>query len=180
MTTKINSYIERDIQYLKNLDSNKIEDILGILDTIGEGRIYIAGNGGSAITASHFAEDLNGTTNVKAISLCNDVSWLTAIANDFGYENVFEVQLKKYFEEGDILLVISASGNSQNLIGAVDFVNEKGGISVGFLGFDGGILKHKCSIPLVVETSLGEYGAVEDAHLVCVHAIINSLMNTNQ
>lgn len=180
--TEIDSYIERDIQYLKKLDSIEIENIIKIVNNaiIQKKRIYIAGNGGSATTASHFAEDMNGTKKVKAISLCNDISFITATANDFDYDYIFKRQLECLYDEGDLLILISASGNSKNLINAVDFVNTKGGITIGLLGFDGGALKNKCRTSLIVKTPVGMYGEVEDVHLICTHIITEYIKMINK
>ncbi len=139
--------------------------------------IFIAGNGGSATTASSMANDLgfdiikkSGTDlPLKMLSLTDNNSVMTAIANDVGYENVFINQLKIHFREGDELVVISASGNSPNLVKAVEWVKSKGGVTIALLGFDGGKLKQLCDISLIVKTLNGEYGPVEDTHLMINH-----------
>ena len=139
--------------------------------------VFIAGNGGSASTASSMANDLGfdivkkSETDLplKMLSLTDNNSVMTAIANDVGYENVFINQLKIHFREGDKLIVISASGNSANLVKAVEWVKRRGGTTIALLGFDGGKLKGLCDISLHFETLAGEYGPVEDAHLVVNH-----------
>ena len=105
--------------------------------------IYIAGNGGSAATASHWVNDLGkatktgGRSPMRVMSLSDNVSWLTALANDEGYDRVFAGQLENFARSGDVLIVISASGNSPNLVKAVELARGRGVTTIGFLGFDG-------------------------------------------
>jgi D-sedoheptulose 7-phosphate isomerase len=136
------------------------------------GTVYIAGNGGSASTASHLANDLGKATKLsgrapfRVLSLADNVPWLTAVANDEGYTRVFAGQLENFASEGDVLIVISASGNSPNLIEAVDFARDRGLLTIGLLGFDGGELKKKVDELIWVETEPGAYGPVETAHVL--------------
>jgi len=147
--------------------------------------IFIAGNGGSATTASSMANDLgfdilkkaNINLPFKFLALTDNNSVITAIANDVGYENVFLNQLKIHFREGDKLMVISASGNSTNLVKAVNWVKENGGKTIALLGFGGGVLKEKCDLVVHVETPNGEYGPVEDAHLILNHIFAHWFQN---
>lgn len=141
--------------------------------------IFIAGNGGSATTASSMANDL-GTDIIKkaktdlpfkVFSLTDNNSVITAISNDIGYENVFLNQLKIHFRKGDKLVVISASGNSANLIKAVEWIKINGGKTIGLLGFTGGKLKELCDLSIHFNTQKGEYGPVEDGHLVINHIL---------
>src|SRR5687768_7021265 len=109
--------------------------------------IYVAGNGGSAATAAHWANDLGKATKrpdarpIRIVCLNEHVSWLTALANDEGYERVFAGQLENFIAPGDVLVVFSASGNSPNLVEAVRTAGSLGARTVGFLGFDGGMLR---------------------------------------
>lgn len=170
--TEINSYIERDIEYLRNIDSDKIEKIIGILNDIGVGRIYIAGNGGSAATALHFATDLTLKDKGLLVTCLNEnQALLTALSNDYGYEDIFKLQLEGNFTSNDILIVISASGKSENLIKAVRYANKIGGASIGIIGFDGGELLNLCGYNIFIETPKGTYEEVEDIHLVIVHIL---------
>ena len=107
----------------------------------------------------------------KIHSLNDNQSVLTAIANDTGYENIFLNQLKIHFKTGDILIVLSASGNSLNLIKACNWTKEKQGKVVGILGFDGGKLKKKCDLTIHIKTEKNEYGPVEDAQLIINHIL---------
>lgn len=141
--------------------------------------IFIAGNGGSAATASSMANDLgfdiikkaNTDIPFKILSLTDNNSVITAISNDVGYEDVFLNQLRIHFSKGDKLLVISASGNSINLIKAVEWVKNNGGKTIAMLGFEGGKLKDLCDLSIHFKTENGEYGPVEDAHLVVNHIL---------
>jgi D-sedoheptulose 7-phosphate isomerase len=139
--------------------------------------VYIAGNGGSATTASHFATDigvgsLNRANPVRSLSLCDNSAAITAIANDLDYSSIFAQQLKLLGKQGDLLIVISASGNSDNLLKAVGMASELGMESYSLTGFDGGKLKQlTLGRNIHVETTKGAYGLVEDAHLAICHVI---------
>lgn len=137
-------------------------------------RIFFIGNGGSAATASHFVNDMTVGTRTasppfRACSLADNYSALTAIANDFGYDYVFTRQLETQLSPGDIVVAISASGNSRNILDAVKFAKAGGAVTVGLTGFDGGALKQQADISVHVPTEHGEYGPVEDAHMVLDH-----------
>jgi len=143
--------------------------------------VYVAGNGGSAATASHWVNDLGKATKgsgrppLRAMSLPDNVSWLTALANDEGYDRVFSGQLENFAKPGDVLVVLSASGNSANLLGAVELAARMGLATVGLLGFDGGLLKSKVSEYLWIPSDPGAYGLVEDAHAAVCHALTRCL-----
>lgn len=160
---------------LSKLDYDQIEEIAKLLK--GDKTIFICGNGGSAATTSHFAEDLAYWTKkgIRAISLTDNTAYITAISNDEGYENVFTRQLENLWSEGDIVIGISASGDSPNVIKALEYANDNQGISIGFLGFDGGVAKHLCQHCIHIESD--DYGLVEDMHLILVHRIARVLKN---
>jgi D-sedoheptulose 7-phosphate isomerase len=107
----------------------------------------------------------------RVFALTDNASVMSAIANDDGYENVFVNQLKVHYRDGDMLVAISASGNSQNVIAAAQWVNKRKGKVTGLIGFDGGRLKDVCDVIIHVKTSQGEYGPVEDIHLIFDHLI---------
>jgi D-sedoheptulose 7-phosphate isomerase len=139
--------------------------------------VYIAGNGGSASTASHFATDigigsLRRANPVRVVSLCDNTAVMTAISNDISYDAVFEQQLRLLAQPGDLLVVISASGNSGNLVSVVNAAKEMGVSAYSLTGFDGGKLKAMTPGTNVhVQTEHGAYGLVEDAHLAICHVI---------
>ncbi len=141
--------------------------------------VFFAGNGGSASTASHFACDLGKGTirpdcrRFRAISLADNTELITAWANDVSYEGVFAEQLINLMRAGDVLVVISASGNSANIVRTVEVAREGGLCTIGLLGFDGGKLKALVDIPIVVECR--DYGQVESIHLTLHHLICEHL-----
>ncbi len=140
-------------------------------------RIFFAGNGGSASTASHFAQDIGeivrkaGGKPFSTFSLTDHAAAVTAISNDYAYDQVFYLQMANHFKDGDVLVVISASGNSPNVVKAVELAKERKGTTIALVGFDGGVLAKMCDIVVCVATEKGEYGPVEDVHLVLDHMI---------
>ncbi|WPE17773.1 D-sedoheptulose-7-phosphate isomerase [Candidatus Thioglobus autotrophicus] len=142
--------------------------------------IYFIGNGGSATTASHFANDIGiGTKSsdkpFRVISLCDNNSVITAIANDYGYEDIFLRQLEILLNEQDVVVAISASGNSENLLRAINFAKNKGAITVGLTSFSGGKLKKEVDILVHIPAQEGEYGPAEDGHMMLDHLISSYL-----
>ncbi len=143
--------------------------------------IYFSGNGGSAATASHFCQDMSEigrkiqSKGFKTQSLNDNTSSLTAVSNDYGYEHVFSFQIQQIFNPTDVLVVISASGNSPNVVKAAELAREKGGSTIGLVGFDGGRLAQICDYVIHIRSKKGEYGPVEDAHLVLNHMIVSYL-----
>jgi D-sedoheptulose 7-phosphate isomerase len=141
--------------------------------------IFVAGNGGSATTATSMANDIGfdiikkcGTDKpFRVFALTDNTSVITAIANDVGYKNVFLNQLKIHYRHGDKLLAISASGNSPNVVIAAEWVKEQGGRVISFVGFTGGRLKEISDVVIHVKSEAGEYGPVEDAHLALNHIL---------
>ena len=112
---------------------------------------------------------------MRIMSLNDNVSWLTALANDEGYDRVFSGQLENFAQAGDVLVVISASGNSPNLVQAVKLARTRGVTTVGFLGFDGGVLKDKVDECLWLQTEKGAYGLVESGHALLCHILTDCL-----
>ena len=145
--------------------------------------ILLTGNGGSASTASHFANDLVKATRVpggrpfRAVSLGDNVASLTAQANDHGYESVFSAQMNGLFGPGDVLIAISASGDSPNVVAAAQRARELGGTTIALTGFTGGRLAELAQDVIHVPTEPGEYGPVEDCHLILNHMITGALLD---
>lgn len=151
-----------------------------LLDAAREGRtVFIFGNGGSAATASHLACDLAKTAStpghprLRALALTDNVPLLTAWGNDDSYDVVFAEQLKTFVRWRDIVIAISASGNSPNVLRGVEAAREAGAVVVGITGFGGGKLQALCDICLIVPSN--EYGPVEDLHMIFVHAVTATL-----
>ena len=145
--------------------------------------IWILGNGGSASTAEHFETDLcfvrydRKNLKINASALTSNSSLITAISNDLGFEKVFSHQLQRKASKGDLCIVISASGNSLNLINGVKVAKQMELKTIGLLGFDGGELAGQVDFSIIVKTEIGKYGPVEDAHLAICHAISQELLN---
>ena len=137
--------------------------------------VFLAGNGGSAAAASHFGQDLaKGTLeNMKAkrrfrvMPLTDNIGYITALANDEGYESIFEVQMRAFAEPGDYLVAVSGSGNSPNILRAVDYAHETGMTVVGVTGYDGGKLREKSDVS--VHVPLWDMGMTEAIHGVLFH-----------
>lgn len=173
----IQSYIKGLYQCLEEISEQNVEGIADIIYDAYKKRnqIFIIGNGGSATTASHFARDLQigaaveGKPRIRAISLTDNIALMTALANDIDYSSIFEQQLIGQLNEGDVLIGISASGNSPNILKAIQFARTNGAMSIGLVGFGGGKLTplvDKCII-----LSSRDYGQVEDVHLSLAHII---------
>jgi D-sedoheptulose 7-phosphate isomerase len=171
------------IKNLKNLldaiDEKVVESIIDEIEKLlfSKGRLYILGNGGSSATASHMVNDLGAglrrrdIINLDVISLADNTPVITAISNDIGYENIFFMQMKGLIEPKDTVLAISCSGNSPNIIKAVEYAKEVGCKIIGVTGFDGGRLRELADIKFHVNAPKGEYGLVEDVHMVLDHII---------
>jgi len=166
------------------LDRLSLTSINAVIETLHEARIYqrqifILGNGGSASTASHFACDLgkntrlDGWPNFRVMGLTDNLALITAYANDEGYENVFAQQLANFVIPGDVVIGISASGNSANILKTILLAKENQATTIGFTGFDGGNLGPMVDINLHVKSNCIEY--VEDIHLMLEHLICNAL-----
>lgn len=176
-----NKIIEDYLKGLRScLDEISRQDLEGIADIIFTAykkgkRVFIMGNGGSAATASHFTRDLQigtaveGKPRIRAISLPDNVALITALANDIDYSSIFKEQLIGQLEEGDVVIGISASGNSPNVLKAIEFARGQGAITVGFIGFGGGKLKEFLHKAIILSSR--DYGQVEDVHLSLGHIV---------
>jgi D-sedoheptulose 7-phosphate isomerase len=177
-------YSEYLITLINKIDHEKIAECIKQLENArqNENTIFVIGNGGSAATASHIGNDFglavlkksNKASNksYRALALTDNVSVISAIGNDSAYENIFVDQLKVHFRKGDKLIVISASGNSSNLVVASEWFKAQGGTVIGWLGFDGGKLLNIVDVPILVSSPKGEYAPVEDVHLIINHIIV--------
>jgi D-sedoheptulose 7-phosphate isomerase len=192
-----NYWRDRDIsiRYLRDferllavVDVDAVARVVELLCLARDNRrtIYLAGNGGSAATASHWANDLGKATKcagrgwIRVMCLSDNIPWMTALANDEGYERVFAGQLENFAAAGDVLIVISASGNSPNLVHAVDLADERGMVTIALLGFDGGVLKDRVTEYVWLPTEPGAYGLVESGHAVLSHIVTTCLMEDTE
>ncbi len=182
-TVDARTYLRTVGEHLQRLDLGEMEDLA---DAIHErylaGRfVFIVGNGGSAANASHFCEDLGKSTvrdfenqrRLKVMSLCDNTPYILAWGNDTSYDRIFSEQLKNFAGPGDLLIAISGSGNSPNILKAVEWANAHGLSTFGILGFDGGQLKGLAHKNLHVR--LDDMGIVESLHLVAFHYVLDDL-----
>lgn len=181
------AFAEAYINYLQSVFQRiNTTEIGRFIETLLDARergatVFFIGNGGSAATASHFANDLSIGTNdydqpFRAISLTDNVPMITAIGNDFGYEEIFVRQLRILGKKGDVLVAISASGNSPNLLNAFDYALSAGIKTVAITAFDGGKMKMLADEGIHVPTESKEYGPAEDFHMVLDHLVSAYLM----
>jgi D-sedoheptulose 7-phosphate isomerase len=184
-----NVYLEKQlydyaVDVAQRVIKSDFEKLAAIVQRIVQAKIdgktiYTAGNGGSAATASHLCNDLvkgcrvNDRTGFKAVCLADSNAIITCLANDFSYEDIFNIQLKTYAVKGDILVVYSGSGHSPNIISALKTAREMGVATIGFSGRDGGKMKDLCDFLLVAPTDSMEQ--IEDMHMLYEHAMICSL-----
>ena len=166
-------YLEYLTILISQLDRAAISQFADLLLQSRENKTttFFLGNGGSASTATHFVNDVSlGSRQFekpfRAISLCDNQAVITAIANDDGYENIFLQQLQTLATARDTIVCISASGNSENLIKAIEYARAHNIFIVGLSAFDGGYLKKNCDLNIHIPTKVGEYGPAEDLHMV--------------
>jgi len=173
-----NNYRIQLSKYVSEIKFDEFETLVNLLlqSRRNNAQVLIAGNGGSAATSSHFAIDLGvgtmklGKLPIKSISLADNLSTITAIANDLDFSKVFEKQIEVLGKPGDLLILISASGNSKNLINALNTAVQKEMKVFTLTGFDGGELKLLSSGSNIhIPSMVGEYGLVEDLHLSICH-----------
>lgn len=180
------SYI-RDMQHtLAQLPVATIEQCVDVLHRarLEDRQVFVIGNGGSASTASHMACDLGKNTAMpghprfRVLALTDNMATFSALGNDLGYENVFAEQLANFVRKGDVLVAISTSGNSENVVRAVEMANSVGAVTIGFCGYGGGKLAALADIPLVVNNQCIEQ--VEDIHLILEHMLTMALRQAVQ
>jgi D-sedoheptulose 7-phosphate isomerase len=178
LTRFIADYVERLQEVIADLPLDRIEQIGEIIYRAYENRkqLFIIGNGGSAATASHMACDMAKNTitahapRFRILSLTDNTPLLSALANDVGYEHVFTEQLVNLVQPGDVLVALSASGNSPNVVGAMHYARERGATIIALLGFDGGRAAKLADECVVVPSR--DYGIVEDIHLILNHTLV--------
>lgn len=166
---------------LEKIHRDGVEDIVSVLLRAydAERMVYVFGNGGSAALASHFACDLGkGTLNGSAkrfrvMALTDNVPLITAWANDSEYEDIFGQQLASFIQGDDVAVAISGSGNSPNVLRALEVAKQAGGITVGLTGFSGGKMKDLCDFCVIVPSD--NMQIIEDLHLCIAHAVFSSI-----
>ena len=177
----IRKYLDEVREVLQNIP---VADIRGVIDALAlaysqDTQIFIMGNGGSAATASHFANDLNkaassdGKRRFRAVALTDNVPLLTAWGNDLSYDDIFVEQLRNLYNNGAVVIGISGSGNSANVLKALRFAKERGGNTIGFTGYQGGKIKEIVDECIIVPSDCMQQ--IEDAHLVLEHLMCTVL-----
>jgi len=182
----IDHYIKNLSMILETLPKMEIVKIIELLEEAREQSrtVFIFGNGGSASTASHFANDLSKATIVagkgrlRVISLVDNIALFSAWANDTSYERVFAEQLENFIEPNDLVIAISASGNSPNVLAGVEVAKAHGAHTIGLSGFGGGKLSKMVEVAVIVPSH--EYGPVEDVHLMLNHMITTALKESRE
>jgi len=181
VTDPVRAYLAEVSDLLTKLPLSTIDTVIKLLWQAYEGgkQVFVLGNGGSAATASHFACDLGkgtaqpGQARFRVLSLTDNVPLITAWANDSDYQHVFAEQLANLVQRDDVVIAISGSGNSPNVLNAVRLAREQGAITVGLCGFQGGQLAHLVHYALVVPSKT--ITQAEDVHLILVHLITDGL-----
>ena len=192
---KIDKFFTKDVEQFSKLyfnhlketfDKIDVSEIKNFVDTLLSARergatIFFMGNGGSAETASHFANDLSFGVNeykkpFRVVSITDNASVLTALGNDYGYDDIFIRQLRVYGKKDDVVVGVSASGNSKNLVNAFKYSSSVGIKTVALIAFDGGKMNEISDQYLHIPTGDKEYGPAEDLHIIIDHLIANYLM----
>lgn len=166
------------IAHIQALDPARIQAFVETLVTAyqQDKQIFVMGNGGSAATANHFSCDFGKNAvqgdrrRFRILSLSSNVEAITALGNDISFDEIFRQQLINLMNEGDVLIAISASGNSPDIIKAVEYARERGGKVVGLAGFRGGKLEAMSDVSMVAH--MNSYERVEDIHLIILHIVI--------
>lgn len=170
-------YIEKIAAAARSVDRKHVLDLAALIeDAYATGRgVFVIGNGGSAANASHFAQDLTNLVphiegkRLRVLSLTDNVAYITAVANDRGYDRVFEEQLRPHAKAGDILIAISGSGKSPNIVRCVTYAKSIGMTIVGFTGFDGGQLLGLADVK--VHVPLNDMCMAEAVHSILMHLV---------
>lgn len=174
----IKSYLEKEIEILKSLDTEMINTAMNELEKAyeKEGKIYIFGNGGSSSTASHYANDFNKGLSefldkkFNFICLNDNIPTMMAVANDIGFEEIFRFQLRGKLKPEDLVIGISGSGNSANVVNALIYAKEQGVRTMGIIGYDGGKVKELVDVSLFVP--IKNMQITEDIHMIFDHLMM--------
>lgn len=182
MQTWINDYVKAQKAALDSIPADGVGQVIAkFQQALREDRqIFVFGNGGSAANASHFVTDLGKGASDKlarrfrCLSLNDNVSWMTALGNDYAYEDVFVRQLENYGRKGDLVLALSVSGNSPNVVKAMEWAKKNGLYSVALVGAKRGRMAELADLPIVINST--HYGRVEDAEMGICHIICYAFM----
>lgn len=180
---KLNKYREKELEVIKSLDLESVNAVMNVLEEarLAGKKIFICGNGGSAATASHYCCDFN-----KGISehqdkkynfecLNDNVATMMAVANDISYDEIFRLPLKNKMNKGDVLIGISGSGNSKNVVNAFEYANSIGGTTIAFVGYNGGKMKEMAKY--TIHININNMQISEDLHMMLDHMMMSVLSN---
>ena len=171
--TVLNSFVSNN----KNIENINSAISLMVESYKNNGRIFSCGNGGSMCDAMHFAEELTGRFRKERAPLpamaINDASHLTCVSNDYGYDFIFSRYVEAWGNKGDVLLAISTSGNSKNIVFAVEAAKKKGMKVIGLLGKGGGVLKDIVDVGIVVDSVVSD--RIQEVHIKCIHIFIEGI-----
>ena len=178
---KIDDYLDRLKNTLNEVEPSQIEDVINVLLEVyeQENNVYIFGNGGSAATASHCVCDFNKGISEKQkkkfhfICLSDNTATIMAIANDIGYDQIFSKQLEGKIKKGDLIIAISGSGNSKNVLVAVEYAKQNGAKIVSMTGYDGGKLLKLSDYP--IHANINDMQISEDVHMIMCHLIASTI-----
>ncbi len=181
----VQSYLNAHQELFKKISSEEIDSAISLIKSkfISGSKIITCGNGGSAYTASHYITDWNKMANIatgkqfKGISLCDNIGLLTAFGNDISYDEVFAGQLKSILSPEDLLITVSGSGNSPNVLRAIEYANSVGADTLAIVGYDGG--KSKLISKKSVWINSFDMQLCEDLHLMFGHMVMKELCNTD-
>lgn len=179
----ISSYFDKLKSTIDLISKENLNTLMNLLENARneEKTIFIMGNGGSAATASHYVCDfnkgisLNQDKKYRFICLNDNIPSMMAYGNDLSYEDIFLYPLQTYFKPGDVVIGISGSGNSMNVVKALEYANENGGVSIGLTGYDGGIVKKITNYG--VHIPVNDMQITEDLHMVLDHCMMKILSN---
>ena len=182
---EINTYFERLKNTIDNICRDDFNDVMNVLmDARNDGKqIFVMGNGGSAATASHYVCDFNKGISYgkkkmfKLICLNDNIPTMMAIANDLSYDDIFVKQLQTYYNEGDVVLGISGSGNSENVVRALEWAKNNRAQTIGFTGYNGGKVKLICDHN--VHVPIDDMQITEDLHMILDHCMMKILYTKN-
>ncbi len=174
------AYTERIAALLNVLDEDAVAATIEAIEQCSQqgNTLFTMANGGSAASASHLVNDLvagaylDDQPRLRTLCLSDNVATVTALGNDAGFDHIFSHQLRVHMRPGDVVLAMSVSGNSENLIQAVDYANANGATTIAYAGFDGGRLAEKCKVSVLIPTSRDEYGPVEDVFNILGHVVM--------
>lgn len=179
----LKNYLNTEIEIIKKLDLDAINKVMNVLEEarLNDRNIFICGNGGSAATASHFASDFNKGVSMeldkkyKFECLSDNVPMMMAVANDISYDEIFRIPLKNKMHKNDVFIGISGSGNSKNVVNAMEYAKSISGTTIAIVGYNGGKLKEMADYSIHV--NVDNMQITEDLHMVMDHLMMYTLCN---